>query len=102
MEPYLSSLPEPLWLEGFSAHTQALWLWACPTSSLPWGRWGPSWRRPYVSGDSTIRQHLLIGQGREALYEAASAFLSGGGRSNIRIGLAPDLPWVMADGLRMA
>ena len=34
--------------------------------------------------------------------EARNGFLSGGGRHNIEIDLEPDLPWVMADRLRMA
>ena len=33
--------------------------------------------------------------------EARNAFLSGGGRNNLHIDLAPDLPWVMADRLRI-
>ena len=33
--------------------------------------------------------------------EARNGFRSGGGRHNIEIDLAPDLPWVMADRLRM-
>ena len=33
--------------------------------------------------------------------EAGNAFRSGGGRHNIKIELAPDLPWVMADRLRL-
>ena len=33
--------------------------------------------------------------------EAGNGFRSGGGRHNIEIDLAPDLPWVMADRLRM-
>ena len=33
--------------------------------------------------------------------EARSGFRSGGGKHNIEIDLAPDLPWVMADRLRM-
>ncbi len=35
------------------------------------------------------------------LSEARNAFRSGGGRHNVHIDLAPDLPWVMADRLRM-
>ena len=34
--------------------------------------------------------------------EARNGFRSGGGRHDIEIDLAPDLPWVMADRLRMA
>ena len=34
--------------------------------------------------------------------EAANAFRSGGGRHGIDIDLAPELPWVMADRLRLA
>ena len=33
--------------------------------------------------------------------EARNAFLSGGDRSNLHIDLSPDLPWVMADRLRI-
>ena len=33
--------------------------------------------------------------------EATNGFRSGGGRHNIEIDIAPDLPWVMADRLRM-
>ena len=33
--------------------------------------------------------------------EARNAFLSGGGRRNLHIDLVPDLPWVMADRLRI-
>ena len=33
--------------------------------------------------------------------EARNAFLSGGGRNSLHIDLAPDLPWVMADRLRI-
>ena len=33
--------------------------------------------------------------------EAINAFRSGGGRHNIEVDIAPDLPWVMADRLRM-
>ena len=34
--------------------------------------------------------------------EARNGFRSGGGKHDIEIDLAPDLPWVMADRLRMA
>ena len=33
--------------------------------------------------------------------EARNGFRSGGGKHNIKVDLAPDLPWVMADRLRM-
>ena len=33
--------------------------------------------------------------------ETRNAFLSGGGRNNLHIDLAPDLPWVMGDRLRI-
>ena len=44
---YLSSLPEPLRLADFSAHTRRRWI--CPRSARPWGRWARLFGRAHPS-----------------------------------------------------